>query len=78
MRIILDITYSRVPLSSSKNTGEEQRISPLLFTVYSAAASGFPSVALFRCDSSIGTFFRFIRVYTGLFSDLNISAKPFT
>ena len=44
--------------------------SAALHRIFRCCVGALPSVALFRCDFNIGTFFGFIRVYTVVFSDL--------
>ena len=55
-----------------KNIGEVWKAanySAAFHRIFFSYVGALPSIALFRCDSSIGTLFGIIRVYTVLFSD---------
>ena len=66
-----------VMTSASGAVHEKQRIDSAAFHRISCSCVGsLPSVALFCCISSFGTFFGIIRVYTVVFSDPEYHVRP--
>jgi hypothetical protein len=56
---------------------KSSELTPLLFTVYLAVASGrSPALPCFAAFFSFGTFFGIIRVYTVVFSDPEYHVRP--
>ena len=66
-----------VMTSASGAVHEKQRIDSAAFHRISCSCVGsLPSVALFCCIFSFGTFFGIIRVYTVVFSDPEYHVRP--